>query len=100
MGEPTTANPLGLPVGEDRSVHQVWLTRLEGTEAARRTNLCTLVLDYLSENRGEGMFFFNSLHQQDQVAAILIVEEGGTHTRVDAFIPAWAENRHTASLYF
>ena len=98
MGEPTAANPLGLPLGEDGSVHQLWLTRLEGTEAARRTNLCTLVLDYLSENRGEGMFFFNSLHQQDQVAAILIVEERGTHTRVDAFIRARVENRHTLYL--
>ena len=96
MGEPTAANPLGLPLGEDGSPHQLRLTRLEGTEAARRMNLCTLVLDYLSENRGEGMFFFNSLHQQDQVAAILIVEEGGTHTRVDAFIQAQVENRHTA----
>ena len=80
MGEPTAANPLGLPLGEDDSPHQLWLTRLEGTEAARRTNLCTLALDYLSENRGEGMFFFNSLHQQDQIAAILIIEDVGTHT--------------------
>ena len=80
MGEPTAANPLGLPLGEDGSPHQLRLTRLEGMEAARRTNLCTLVLDYLSENQAEGMFFFNSLHRQHQVAAILIVEEGGTHT--------------------
>ena len=86
MGEPTVNNPLELPLGQDNSPHQLRLMRLEGTEVARRTNLCTLVLDYLSENQGEGMFFFNSLHQQDQVAAILIVKEGGTHTRVDAFI--------------
>ena len=96
MGEPTVTNPLGLPLGQDNSPHQLRLTRLEGMEAARRTNLCTLVLDYLSENQGEGIFFFNSLHQQDQVAAILIVEEGGTHTQVDAFIQAHVENRHAA----
>ena len=86
MVEPTENNPLGLPLGQDNSPHQLRLTRLEGTEAARRTNLCTLVLDYLSENRGQGMFFFNSLHQQYQVAATLIVEEEGTHTQMDAFI--------------
>ena len=88
MGEPATANPLELPLGEDGSVHQLWLTRLEGTEAARRTAIFTLVLDHLSENRAEGMFFFNNLHRQHQVAAILIMEEGGTHTRVDEFIQA------------
>ena len=86
MGKPTANNPLGLPLGQDNSPHQLRLTRLEGTEAARRTNLCTLVLDYLSENQGQGMFFFNSLHQQYQVAATLIVEEEGTHTQMDAFI--------------
>ena len=96
MGEPTATNPLGLPLGEDNSPHQLRLTRLEGMEAARRTNLCTLVLDYLSKNRGEGMFFFNSLHQQDQIAAILIIEDVGTHTRMDAFIRAPAENRRAA----
>ena len=96
MGEPTTANPLGLPLGEDGSVHQLRLTRLEGTEAARRTNLCTLVLDHLSENRAEGMFFFNSLYRQHQIAAFLIIEKGGTNTRVDAFIQAQVELRNTA----
>ena len=86
MGEPTVTNLLELPLGEDDSPHQLWLMRLEGMGATRRTDRCTLVLDYLSENQGEGMFFFNSLHQQDQIAAILIIEEGGTHTRMDAFI--------------
>ena len=96
MGEPTAANPLGLPVGEDGSVPQLRLTRLEGTEAARRTAICSLVLDHLSEGQAEGIFFFNNLHRQHQVAAILIMEVGGTHTRVDAFIRARVELRHAA----
>ena len=96
MGEPTVTNPLGLPLGEDDSPHQLRLMRLEGTGATRRTDLCTLVLGYLSENRGEGMSFFNNLHQQDQIAAILIIEEEGTHTQMDAFIRAQARHRHAA----
>ena len=57
MGEPMENNPLGLPLGQDNRPHQLRLTRLEGTEAARRTNLCTLVLDYLSENQGRECSF-------------------------------------------
>ena len=79
MGEATAANPLGLPVGEDGTIPQLRLTRLEGTESARRTAICTMVLDHLSENQAEGIFFFNALHRQHQVAAILVQEPGGTH---------------------
>ena len=81
MMEPTDANPLGLPLGNDELPHQLWLARPEGTDAARRTNLCTLVLEHLATT--EGTFFFNSLHQPHQVVAILITEEGNTHTRMD-----------------
>ena len=88
MGESTAANPLGLPVGEDGNIPQLRLTRLEGTEAARRTAICSLVLDHLSEGQAEGIFFFNNLQRQHQVAAILILESGGTHILVDAFVRA------------
>ena len=84
MLEPTEANPLGLPLGNDNLPHQRRLAWPEGTDAARRTNLCTLVLEHLAVT--EGMLFFNSLHQPHQVAAILITEEGNTHTRMDRFI--------------
>ena len=82
MMEPMEDNPLGLPLGQDNLPHQLWLTRPEGLDAARRTNLCTIVLEHLAAT--EGMFFFNSLHQLHQVAAILIIEEDNTtHTRMD-----------------
>ena len=96
MGEATAANPLGLPLGEDGSIPQLRLTRLEGTESARRTAICTLVLDHLSEGQAEGIFFFNTLHRQHQVAAILILEAGGTHILVDAFVRAREDLRHAA----
>ena len=95
MLEPTEENPLGLPLGQDNLPHQLRLTRPDGLDAARRTNLCTLVLEHLAAN--EGTFFFNSLHQPHQVAAILIIEEDNTtHTRMDQFIRARPENRHVA----
>ena len=46
----------------------------------------------------QGMFFFNSLHQAHQVAAILITEEENTHTRLEHFIRVPPANRH-AVLY-
>ena len=98
MGEAAAANPLGLPVGEDGTVPQFRLTRLEGTEPARRTALCTMVLDHLSANQAEGIFFFNALHRQHQVAAILALEPGGTHAMVDAFVRA-PENLQDAALF-
>ena len=94
MGEATAANPLGLPLGEDGSIPQLRLTRLEGTESARRTAICSLVLDHLSKGQAEGIFFFNNLHRQHQVAAILIQEPGGTHILVDAFARAPENLRH------
>ena len=79
MLEPVVDNPLGLPYGqEDNRLHQLRLTQPEGTDAARRTNLCTTVLEHIAT--AKGMFFFNSLHQSHQVAAILIIEEENTHT--------------------
>ena len=92
--ELTEAKPLGLPLGNDNLLHQLWLTRPEGLDAARRTNLCTLVLEHLAAT--EGTFFFNSLHQPHQVAAILITEGENTHTRMDQFIQAPPANRHRA----
>ena len=85
MLEPTEENPLGLPLGQDNLPHQLRLTRLEGLDAARRTNLCTIVLEHLAATKGT--FFFNSLHQPLQVVAILIIEEDNTtHARMDRFI--------------
>merc|ERR1712239_46723 len=42
------------------------------------------------------MFFFNSLHQAHQVAAILIMEEENTYTRLEHFIGVPPAYRHTA----
>ena len=82
--EATEDNPLALPLEDGSLPHQLRLTRPEGVDAARRTNLCTLVLEHLAAT--EGMFFFNSLHQPHQVAAILITEGDNTQTRMDRFI--------------
>ena len=78
MMEPTEANPLGLPLENSGLPHQLWLTRPEGVDAARRTNLCTPVLEHLAAT--DGMFFFNSLPQPHQIAAILITEGDNSHT--------------------
>ena len=78
MMEPTEANPLGLPLENGSLPHQLQLTQLD---AARRTNLCTLVLEHLAAT--EGTFFFNSLPQPHQVAAILITEGDNTHAQMD-----------------
>ena len=96
MGEATAANPLGLPVGEDGIIPQLRLIRLEGMESARRMAICTMVLDHLSKGQAEGIFFFNALHRQHQLAAILILEPGGTHIMVDAFVRAPENLRHAA----
>ena len=85
MMEPKEDNPLGLPLGQDNLPHQLRLTRLEGLDAARRTNICAIVLEHLAAT--EGMFFFNSLHQPHQVATYLIIEKDNTtHPRMDQFI--------------
>ena len=91
----TADNPLGLPQDQNNHPHQLWLQRPEGTEAARRTALCTPVLEHLATTK-QGMFFFNSLHQAHQVAAILITEEENTHTRLEHFIRVPPANRHAA----
>ena len=84
MMEPTEANPLGLPLENGSLPHQHRLTGPEELDAARRTNLCTLVLEHLAAT--EGAFFFNSLPQPHQVAATLITEGDNTHTQMDQFI--------------
>ena len=94
MMEPTEANPLGLPLENGGLPHQLRLTRPEGLDAARRTNLCTLVLEHLAAT--EGTFFFNSLPQPHQVAAILITEGDNTYTLMDQFIRAPPANRNRA----
>ena len=83
MMEPTEPNPLGLPL-ENHLPHQLRLTQPEGLDAAWRANLCTLVLEHPAAT--EGTFFFNSLPQPHQVAAILITEGDNTHTSMDQFI--------------
>ena len=94
MMEPREANPLGLPLENGTLPHQLQLTRPEGVDAARRTNLCTPVLEHLAAT--DGMFFFNSLPQPHQIAAILITEGDNTHTRMDQFIRAPPANRNRA----
>ena len=95
MLQPTNANPLGLPLGEDEAPHQLWLTWPNGLDGAPRTTLCMPRLEYLA-NSG-GTFYFNALTQSHQVAAILIQEEDNTsHTGMDLFIRASPEARNAA----
>ena len=82
--QPSVDNPLGLPLEQDNSPHQLRLTRLEGQDVGRRTNLCTPVLDHLVTIGGT--FPFNGLIRLHQVAAMLIREENNTHVRLEAFI--------------
>ena len=81
--EATEENPLALPL-EDGLPHQLRLTRPEGMDPARRTNICTAVWEHLATTNGMG--FFNGLTQQHQIAAILIIEGDNTHTRLNKFI--------------
>ena len=75
----TVDNPLGLPWDQNNLPHQLRLRWAEGMEAARRTALCTPVLEHLATT-DQGIFFFNGIHQAHQVVAILIAEEGNTQT--------------------
>ena len=75
----TADNLLGLPRDQNNRAHQLRLRRSDGTEAARRTALCTPVLEHLATT-DQGIFFFNGIHQAHQVAAILIAEEANPHT--------------------
>ena len=92
--QPSVDNPLGLPLEQDNSPHQLRLTRLEGQDVGRRTNLCTPVLDHLVTIGGT--FPFNGLIQLHQVAAMLIREENNTHVRLEAFIQAHRDQRQVA----
>ena len=83
-----------LPLENGGLPHQLQLTRLEGLDAARRTNLCTAVLEHLAAT--DVMFFFNSLPQPHQIVAILITEGDNTHTRLDQFIRAIPDNQNRA----
>ena len=76
--EASEENPLALPMEEDGLPHQLWLTRPDRVDTTRRTNICTIVLEYLATTNGMG--FFNGLTQPYQIAAILIVEEDNAHT--------------------
>ena len=70
----TADNPLGLPRDQNNHPHQLQLRRPEGTEAARRTTLCTPVLEHLAMT-DQGIFYSNGIHQAHQVEAILIMKE-------------------------
>ena len=91
----TADNPLGLPQDQNNCPHQLQLRQPEGTEAARKTALCTPMLEHLAMTN-QGIFFFNSLHQAHQVAAIPINEEENTQTRLERFIKDPPVNRHAA----
>ena len=72
-------NPLGLPRDRNNHAHQFRLRRPDGTEAARRTALCTPVLEHLAMTN-QGIMYFNGLHQVHQLAAILIADKENVHT--------------------
>ena len=72
-------NPLGLPREQNNQAHQLRLRRPDGTDAARRTALCTPVLTYLATTN-QGIMYFNGLHQVHQLTAILITDNESAHT--------------------
>ena len=92
--EATEDNPLALGLEEGGLPHQLRITQPEGVDAARRSNICTTVLEHLATTNGMG--FFNGLTQLHQIAAILITEGDNTHTRLDQFIRAIPDNRNRA----
>ena len=95
MEDITVDNPLGLPRDQNNQAHQLWLRRPDGTDAARRTALCTPVLAYLATTNQEIMYF-NGFHQIHQLAAIPLADEEGSHTQLEHFIQVPPANRHAA----
>ena len=73
MEEITADNLLGLPRDQNNQAHQLRLRRPDGTDAARRTALCTPVLAHLATTN-QGIMYFNGLHQIYQLAAILLAD--------------------------
>ena len=99
MEDITVDNPLGLPRDQNNQAHQLRLRRPDGTDAARRTTLCTPVLAYLATTN-QGIAYFNGLYQIHQLAAILLADEEGSHTRLEHFIQVPPANRHAALFEF
>ena len=95
MEDITVDNPLGLPREQNNQAHQLRLRRPEGTDGARRTALCSPVLTHLA-TINQGIERFNGLQQIHQLAAILLTEEEGSHTRLDHFIQVPSAKRHAA----
>ena len=95
MEDITVDNPLGLPRGQNNQVHQLRLRRPEGTDGARRATMCSPVLTHLA-TINQGIEHFNGLQQIHQLAAILLTEEEGSHTRLERFIQVPAANRQAA----
>ena len=90
----STANPLNLPLDLGGRPHQLRLTRINGQDAERRAAVCTPAINHITSTRATALF--NGLDRNSQIAALLIEDEEGTHTRLDAFLHATTEFRHRA----
>ena len=82
----TRDNPLNLPLEEDGQFHQLRLQRLGDQGPDRRVAQCALVLNHIT--RTDTTARFNAMERALQIAALLIIEQEGSHARVDAFIHA------------
>ena len=92
------ANPLDLPLEQGGRPHQLRLTRINERDAERRVAVCTPAVNYITSSRATAMY--NGLDRNSQIAALLIVDEEGTHTRLDAFLRAATEFRNRALYEF
>ena len=90
----TRKNPLNLPLEEDGQFHQLRLQRLGDQGPDRRVARCAPVLNHI--NLTNAMVRFNAMERALQMAVLLIVEQEGSHARVDAFIHAKLQNQQRA----
>ena len=88
------ANPLGLPLEPNGLPHQLRLVRPGDQDMGRRTALCTTAFNFLAQSGQTARF--NILERPYQIAAVLIIDEPNTFTRLEAFIRAPLNNRQTA----
>ena len=83
------ANPLGLPLEQGGQPYQLRLLRINEQDAERRVAVCSPAVNYITSSRATAMY--NGLDRNLQIAALLIVDEEGTHTRLDVFLRAATE---------
>ena len=94
MARVSKANPLGLLLDPMGQPHQLRLVRPADQNAGRRTTLCTMTFNHLMQMGQTARF--NILERPYQIAAVLIREEQGSFTRLEAFLVALLRNRQMA----